>query len=61
MANFPTHTFSWNGQTYLRTETDNVYDTMTFEMVGVWDHSNHEIIYPFDDEEDDEMLFSEEE
>jgi hypothetical protein len=54
--NFPTTSFTCNGRTYLRTETDNVYDTMTREMIGVWDHANHEIIHAFDEDED-EMLF----
>jgi hypothetical protein len=57
---FPRTSFSYNGKTYLRTETDNVYDTLTLEMVGVWDHANHEVIYAFD-EEDDGMYFSDEE
>ena len=57
-ANFPTSSFSWNGKTYLRTELDNVYDNLTFEMVGVWDHVNHEVISAFDD---DELYFSDEE
>ena len=57
--NFPTSSFTWNGKTYLRTELDNVYDNMTFEMVGVWDHVNHEVITAFDD--DDELYFSDEE
>ena len=57
-SNFPTSSFTWNGRTYLRTETDNVYDNLTFEMIGVWDHANHEIICAFDD--DDEMCFSDE-
>ena len=56
---FPRSSFSYNGKTYLRTETDNVYDNMTMEMIGVWDHANHEIIYAFDD--DDDMCFSDEE
>jgi hypothetical protein len=51
--NFPTSSFSWNGKTYLRTEMDNVYDNITFEMVV-----NHEVIHAFDD---DEMYFSDEE
>ena len=55
---FPRSSFSYNGKTYLRTETDNVYDNMTMEMIGVWDHANHEIIYAFDD---DDMCFSDEE
>jgi hypothetical protein len=57
--NFPTTSFTYNGRTFLRTETDNVYDTMTHEMIGVWDHANHEIICAFD--EDEEMYFSDEE
>ena len=57
--NFPRTSFTYNGRTYLRTETDNVYDNMTHEMIGVWDHANHEIICAFD--EDEEMFFSEEE
>jgi hypothetical protein len=59
-SNFPTTSFTYNGRTYLRTETDNVYDTMTREMIGVWDHANHEIIHAFDEDEE-EMLFSDEE
>ena len=55
----PTNSFSYNGKTYLRTETDNVYDNLTLELIGVWDHANHEIIAAFD--EDDELYFSEEE
>jgi hypothetical protein len=57
--NFPRTSFTYNGRTYLRTETDNVYDNMTHEMIGVWDHANHEIICAFD--EDEEMYFSDEE
>ena len=57
--NFPRTSFTYNGRTYLRTETDNVYDPMTHEMIGVWDHANHEIICAFD--EDEEMYFSDEE
>ena len=34
----------------------NVYDNITLEMVGVWDHVNHEIVNAFDD---DELCFSE--
>ena len=59
MAKIPTNSFSYNGKTYLRTETDNVYDILTHELIGVWDHSNHEIITAFD--ADDELYFSEEE
>ena len=61
MPNYPRESFTYNGNTYLRTETDNVYDTMTLEMIGVWDHLNHEIITAFDDEEVDELWLSEEE
>ena len=57
-VNFPTASFTWNGKTYLRTETDNVYDNLTLEMVGVWDHANHEIIQAFDD---DDMCLSDDE
>jgi hypothetical protein len=57
--NFPASSFTWNGKTYLRTELDNVYDNLTLEMVGVWDHANHEVISAFDDEDD--MCFSDEE
>jgi hypothetical protein len=60
MTNYPRSSFSYSGKTYLRTENDNVYDTMTFELIGVWDHLNHEIITTFDDDED-ELLFSDEE
>lgn len=56
---FPASSFTWNGKTYLRTELDNVYDNMTLEMVGVWDHVNHEVICAFDD--DGELYFSDEE
>ena len=59
-AGFPTSSFTWNGKTYLRTELDNVYDNLTLEMVGVWDHVNHEVICAFDEEEDG-MYFSDEE
>jgi hypothetical protein len=59
-AGFPTSSFTWNGQTYLRTELDNVYDNLTYEMIGVWDHVNHEVICAFDEEEDG-MYFSDEE
>jgi hypothetical protein len=55
-SNFPRTSFTYNGHTYLRTETDNVYDPMTHEMIGVWDHANHEIIHAFDEDEE-EMLF----
>ena len=59
MPNYPRESFTYNGKTYLRTETDNVYDTMTLEMIGVWDHLNHEIITAFDDEEVDGLWLSE--
>ena len=59
-AGFPTSSFTWNGKTYLRTELDNVYDSLTYEMIGVWDHVNHEVICVFDEEEDG-MYFSDEE
>jgi len=61
MPNFPKVSFSYNGQTYFRTETDNVYDNMTLEMIGVWDHLNHEIITAFDDEEVEDLFMSDEE
>ena len=61
MSNYPRESFTYNGKTYLRTETDNVYDTMTLEMIGVWDHLNHEIITAFDDDEVDELWLSDEE
>ena len=61
MPNYPRESFTYNGKTYLRTETDNVYDTVTLEMVGVWDHLNHEIVTAFDDEEVDELWLSDEE
>ena len=54
----PTDSFSFNGKTYLRTETDNVYDNLTQELIGVWDHANHEIIAAFDD---DELYYSDDE
>ena len=59
LGGFPTSSFTYNGKTYLRTETDNVYDNLTREMIGVWDHANHEIISAFDDVE--ELWFSDEE
>ena len=62
MSNFPRVSFSHSGKTYFRTETDNVYDNMTLELIGVWDHLNHEIISSFDDEEEiEELWFSDEE
>ena len=61
MANYPRSSFSYSGKTYLRTENDNVYDTMTLELIGVWDHLNHEIITSFDDDEVDELWMSDEE
>jgi outer membrane biosynthesis protein TonB len=61
MSSVPTTSFSYNGKSYLRTETDNVYDNLTLELIGVWDHSNHEVISAFDDNEDDELYFSDEE
>jgi hypothetical protein len=61
MPNYPRESFTYNGKTYLRTETDNVYDTVTLEMIGVWDHLNHEIVTAFDDEEVDELWLSDEE
>ena len=62
MANYPRSSFSFSGKTYLRTENDNVYDTMTLELIGVWDHLNHEIITTFDDEEEvDDLWMSDEE
>jgi len=60
MSNFPRTSFSCSGKTYFRTETDNVYDNLTLELIGVWDHLNHEIVTPFDDE-DIEELWSDEE
>ena len=62
MPNFPRSSFTYNGKTYLRTETDNVYDNLTLELIGVWDHLNHEIITPNDDDvEDLDALWSDEE
>jgi hypothetical protein len=61
MPTFPRVSFSHSGQTYFRTETDNVYDNMTLELIGVWDHLNHEIITAFDDEEVEELWLSDEE
>ena len=62
MKNFPRSSFTYNGKTYLRTETDNVYDSLTMELIGVWDHLNHEIITPNDDDvEDLDALWSDEE
>ena len=55
MSNFPRTSFSCSGKTYFRTETDNVYDNLTLELVGVWDHLNHEIVTPFDDEDIEEL------
>ena len=57
MPNYPRSSFSFSGKTYLRTENDNVYDNLTLELIGVWDHVNHEIITTFDDEEDVEDLW----
>jgi hypothetical protein len=34
---------------------------MTLELIGVWDHLNHEIITAFDDEEVEELWLSDEE
>jgi len=61
MSGFPRVSFTYNGATYLRTETDNVYDPLTLELVGIWDHLNHEIIVAFDDEEDGDIWMSDEE
>jgi hypothetical protein len=61
MPNYPRSSFSYNGNTYLRTETDNVYDNLTLEMIGVWDHLNHEIITAFDEEDVEELWMSDEE
>ena len=61
MANYPRSSFSYSGKTYLRTENDNVYDTMTLELIGVWDHLNHEIITSFDDDDENELWMSDEE
>ena len=63
MPTFPRVSFSHSGQTYFRTETDNVYDNMTLELIGVWDHLNHEIITAFDDDDDvvEDLWFSDEE
>ncbi len=62
MPNFPRSSFTYNGKTYLRTETDNVYDNLTLEMIGVWDHLNHEIITAFDEDEDvEDLLMSDDE
>ena len=60
MSGFPRVSFTYNGATYLRTETDNVYDPLTMELVGVWDHLNHEIIVAFDEEEGDIWISDEE-
>ena len=60
MSGFPRVSFTYNGGTYLRTETDNVYDPLTLELVGVWDHLNHEIIVAFDEEEGDIWMSDEE-
>ena len=63
MSNYPRSSFSYSGKTYLRTENDNVYDNLTHELVGVWDHLNHEIITTSDDEEEEleELWMSDEE
>ena len=58
MSNFPRRSFSCKGKTYFRTETDNVYDNLTLELVGVWDHLNHEIVTPFDDEYIEDLWMS---
>ena len=60
MHNCPRKSFTYNGATYLRTETDNVYDQLTLELVGVWDHLNHEIITAYDEEEEDIWMSDEE-
>jgi hypothetical protein len=60
MPNFPRSSFTYSGKTYLRTETDNVYDNLTLEMIGVWDHLSHEIITAFD-EDVEELWVSDEE
>jgi hypothetical protein len=60
MHNCPRKSFTYNGATYLRTETDNVYDQLTLELIGVWDHLNHEIITAYDEEEDDIWMSDEE-
>lgn len=60
MSGFPRVSFTYNGATYLRTETDNVYDPLTLELVGVWDHLNHEIIVAFDEEDGDIWMSDEE-
>ena len=52
MHNCPRKSSTYNGATYLRTETDNVYDQLTLELIGVWDHLNHEIITAYDEEDD---------
>jgi hypothetical protein len=61
MHNCPRKSFTYNGATYLRTETDNVYDQLTLELIGVWDHLNHAIITAYDEEEDDIWMMSDEE
>ncbi len=61
LSGFPRSSFTYNGKTYLRTETDNVYDHLTYEMVGVWDHANHEIISTFDVDCVEELWLSDEE
>jgi len=61
MPNVSTCSFTYNGKTYLRTELDNVYDNLTHEMIGVWDRANHEIIHAFDDDDEDDICFSDEE
>jgi hypothetical protein len=61
MPNYPRTSFTYNGVTYLRTETDNVYDNLTFELIGVWDHLNHEIITACDEEEETDIWMSDEE
>ena len=64
MAMIPTEPLTCKGKPYLRTETGNVYDKDTYELVGVWDCKNKQIITAVDNEEDSEvedLLFSDEE
>ena len=61
MPNYPRSSFTYSGKTYLRTENDNVYDNLTLELIGVWDHLNHEIITSFDDDDENELWMSDEE
>ena len=64
MAMIPTEPLTCKGKPYLRTETGNVYDKQSYELVGGWYYKNNQIIAAVDNEEDSEvedLLFSDEE